>query len=173
MTPIGTGNALLAETETTTGETLAALSEKSPILLVLLRHEGCPFCRNVMSDIARLRDRIEATGTRIVLGHMSDAQSFTVFAARYGLANLPAVADPDRRLYKGLGLRHGRLWQLFGPKVLWAYLKSIVAGHLPGRIKGDPLQLPGAFLIHDAQVIRGHIFQHAGNKPDYVSLASL
>lgn len=173
MNSTQTGNPLLADTVTSTGATLAALSEESPVLLVLLRHEGCPFCRNVMSDIARLRDRIEATGARIVLGHMSDPQNFAAFATRYGLASLPAVADPDRNLYKGLGLRHGRLWQLMGPKVLWAYLKSIVAGHLPGRIKGDPLQLPGAFLLHRGQVIRGHVYRNAGDKPDYVSLASL
>jgi peroxiredoxin len=173
MSTSQSGTALLADTATSTGETLAVLSEKTPILLVLLRHEGCPFCRNVMSDIARLRDRIEATGARIVLGHMTDATSFEAFATRYGLANLPAVADPDRRLYKGLGLRHGALWQLFGPKALWAYLKTIIAGHLPGKIKGDPLQLPGAFLIHDSKVIRGHIYRNAGDKPDYVSLATL
>lgn len=173
MSSLQTQTALLAETTTGTGATLAALSDESPVLLVLLRHEGCPFCRNVMSDIARLRDRIEATGARIVLGHMSDPESFAAFATRYGLANLPAVSDPDRKLYKGLGLRHGTFWQLFGPKSLWACLKTIVAGHSPGKIKGDPLQLPGAFLIHHGQVIRGHIYRFAGDKPDYVSLASL
>ncbi len=163
---------LLANTRTGTGETLAALSEKSPILLVLLRHEGCPFCRNVMSDIARQRHLIEAVGTRIVLGHMVSEDDFAIFSARYGLSALSSVADPDRTLYKGLGLRHGSLLQLMGPKVLWAYLKSILAGHLPGKIKGDPLQLPGAFLLHRGQVVRAHLYRDAGDKPDYVSLAT-
>lgn len=164
---------LLARTRTSTGETLAALTEKSPVLLVLLRHEGCPFCRNVMSDIARLRDRIEAVGTRIVVGHMTSEDDFAAFAARYGLSALASVADPQRALYKGLGLRHGRLLQLIGPKVLWAYLKSIFSGHRPGRIKGDPLQLPGAFLLHQGKVIKSHLYRDAGDKPDYVSLATL
>lgn len=163
---------LLANTRTNTGETLAELSGQSPVLLVLLRHEGCPFCRNVMSDIARSRDRIEEVGTRIVLGHMTSEDEFAVFATRYGLSALSSVADPGRTLYRGLGLRHGSLLQLMGPKVLWAYLKSIFAGHLPGRIKGNPLQLPGAFLLHHGKVIKAHAYRDAGDRPDYVSLAT-
>ena len=172
MSPDSTEAALLANTRTNTGETLAALSEQSPILLVLLRHEGCPFCRNAMYDIARSKDRIEKVGTRVVLGHMGSAEEFTAFATRYGLAALPAVADPQRTLYRGMGLRRGSLLRLFGPKVLWAYLKSIVSGHRPGKIKGDPFQMPGAFLLHHGQVIRGHPYRDAGDRPDYVSLAT-
>lgn len=164
---------LLDHTLTSTGETLAALSDKSPVLLVLLRHEGCTFCRNAMSDIARLRRQIEEAGTRIVLAHMSTAEGFAAFAGRYGLADIPAVEDPQCSLYKGLGLRRGRLMQLIGPRVLWAWLKSTVAGHLPGKIKGDPLQLPGAFLLHHGQVLKGHTYRDASDRPDYVALAKL
>jgi peroxiredoxin len=165
-------SSILATARTSTGETLATLSDQSPILLVLLRHEGCTFCRNALHDIARLRSRIEEIGTRIVLGHMSTEGDFTAFAARYGLSALPSVADPGRALYKGLGLRHGSFWQLMGPKVLWAGLKSTLAGHLPGRIKGDPFQLPGAFLLLHGKVIRSHPFRNASDRPDYVSLAT-
>ena len=163
---------LLGRTLTSGGESLAALSEKSPVLLVLLRHEGCTFCRNAMSDIARLRRQIEGAGTRIVLGHMGTAEDFAAFAGRYGLADIAAVADPQCTLYKGLGLQRGRMLQLIGPRVLWAWFKSTVAGHLPGRIKGDPLQLPGAFLIHHGQVIKGHTYRDASDRPDYVRLAT-
>ena len=163
---------LLGHTLTSTGETLATLSEKSPVLLVLLRHEGCTFCRNAMSDIARLRRQIEGAGTRIVLGHMGTAEDFAAFAERYGLADIAAVADPQCTLYKGLGLRRGSLLQLIGPRVLWAWGKSAVAGHLPGKIKGDPLQLPGAFLLHHGQVVKAHTYRDASDRPDYVMLAT-
>ena len=166
-------NELLGNTRTGTGETLAALSEASPVLLVLLRHEGCTFCRNAMSDIARLRRQIEEAGTRIVLAHMGSAEDFSAFAGRYGLADIPAVADPQRTLYKGLGLRRGRMLQLLGPRVLWAWAMSTLAGHLPGSIKGDPLQLPGAFLLHHGRVLKGHAYRDAADKPDYVALAKL
>lgn len=164
--------ALLGRALTSAGESLAALSEKSPVLLVLLRHEGCTFCRNALSDIARLRRQIEAAGTRIVLGHMGAAEEFAAFAGRYGLADIAAVADPQCTLYKGLGLQRGRMLQLIGPRVLWAWFKSTLAGHLPGRIKGDPLQLPGAFLLHHGQVIKCHTYRDASDRPDYVMLAT-
>jgi len=163
---------LLGRTLTSSGESLAALSEKSPVLLVLLRHEGCTFCRNAMSDIARLRRQIEGAGTRIVLGHMGAAEEFAAFAERYGLADIAAVADPQRMLYKGLGLQRGRMLQLIGLRVLWTWGKSTLAGHLPGRIKGDPLQLPGAFLLHHGQVIKCHAYRDASDRPDYVMLAT-
>ena len=156
-----------------TGMTLAQLSEKAPVLLVLLRHEGCTFCRNAMSDIARLRPRIEDVGTQIVLGHMGSDVDFAAFANRYGLADVASISDPDRALYKGMGLRRGRLWQLLGPRVIWEGLKSTLTGHLPGKIKGDPYQLPGAFLLHRGEVIKVHAFRDASDRPDYVSLATV
>lgn len=69
-------------------------------------------------------------------------------------------------------LQRGRMLQFMGPRVLWAWFKSTVAGHLPGRIKGDPLQLPGAFLLHHGQVIKGHTYRDASDRPDYVRLAT-
>ncbi len=163
---------LLGKTRTSTGESLAVISGKSPVLLVLLRHEGCTFCRNAMSDIARLRRQIEDIGTRIVLGHMGTEEDFAAFAGRYGLSDIPAVADPQRTLYKGLGLRRGRMLQLIGPRVLCAWAKSTLSGYLPGKIKGDPLQLPGAFLLHHGQVLKGHAYRDASDRPDYVALAT-
>jgi peroxiredoxin len=164
---------LLANTSTSTGESLAALSEISPVLLVLLRHEGCPFCRNAMSDMARLRDRIEDAGTRIVLGHMGSAEDFAVFAARYGLSSLAHVTDPGRTLYKGLGLRRGTVLQMLGPRLWCNWFKAVLRGHLAGRIKGDVFQLPGAFLLHRGKVVKSHAYRDASDRPDYLSLATL
>lgn len=163
---------LLASTRTSTGETLADMSAAAPILLVLLRHEGCSFCRNAMSDIARLRTQIEKAGARIVLGHMSTAESFHAFASRYGLSGIPSVSDPERTLYRGLGLRRGTLGQVLSPRVLWRWFKVLLSGHMPGSIKGDPLQLPGAFLLHKGQVIKSHTYRDASDRPDYLALAT-
>lgn len=171
---MGAGEAeLIARTETDKGETLAEMSDSSPVLLVLLRHEGCTFCRNAMSDIARLRRKIEGLGTRIVLVHMSSHEAFRSFANRYGLADLSMVSDPERTLYRGLGLPRGNLWQIIGPKVMWRGLKAVLAGHLPGKLSGDVFQLPGVFLLHHRKVIKAHRFRTSADKPDYVAFASL
>jgi len=57
------------------GVDLATLSLVSPVLLVFLRHAGCPFCREAMSDLASSRQAIEETGTRIVLVYLGDAKA--------------------------------------------------------------------------------------------------
>ena len=44
----------LASIRTESGSTLQALVEDSPVVLVFLRHFGCSFCRQVMSDVADL-----------------------------------------------------------------------------------------------------------------------
>ena len=172
MTSSSIDSDLLVKTCVSTGESLAELTEKSPMLLVLLRHEGCTFCRNAMSDIARVLPRIEAGGTRVVIGHMSSEADFAAFAERYGLSSIASVSDPERELYKGLGLRRGRLIQLLGPRVLWTWFKSTMSGHFPGKIKGDPFQLPGAFLLHHGRVVKAHAYRDASDRPDYVALAT-
>src|SRR5260370_484740 len=57
-------------TRTSAGMTLDEVSRLSPVLLVFLRHRGCPFCREALADIAAQRKEIEKTGTQIVLVHM-------------------------------------------------------------------------------------------------------
>jgi peroxiredoxin len=173
MTQASGETELFAKARTNSGETLAELSEESPVMLVLLRHEGCSFCRNAMSDIARLRTRIENVGTRIVLGHMGTAEEFTAFAERYGLSSVASVSDPERTLYSGLGLRRGRWLQLMAPRVLWEWFKAGLAGHLPGRVKGDISQLPGVFLLHRGRVIKGYPCRDASDRPNYIELATL
>lgn len=164
---------LLQATLTSTGSSLASLSQGKPLLLVLLRHSGCTFCRKAMADIARLRPRIEKEGTQIVLGHMGTEADFQTFAARYGLQDLPSVADPERRLYRGLGLRRGSWMQLMGPRVWWRGALSVFGGHGLGPFRGDVTQMPGAFLIHRGKVLVRFEHQDSADKPDYVGLAML
>jgi peroxiredoxin len=165
--------ALLRATITQRGDSLAALSQASPVLLVLLRHEGCTFCRNAMSDIARLRPRIEHAGTLIVLGHMSTPEGFAAFAERYGLGSVAAVSDPERGLYRTLGLKRARWMQLLGPRVLWQWLMATLRGHGTGLVKGDSTQMPGAFLLHQGRVVKRYQYRDAADRPDYVNLATL
>lgn len=164
---------LLADARTSTGQSLAELSRQRPILLVFLRHAGCTFCREAMADISARRATIEAEGTGIVLVHMGTPDSFASFAATYQLSDLPAVSDPSRRLYRGLGLRRGTFSQLLGWEVLWRGARSFFSGHGAGRLEGDGTQLPGAFLIRDGRVLRRFIHANSADRPDYVDLCRL
>ena len=162
---------LLKETLTSNGSSLAALSNERPVLLVFLRHSGCSFCREALADLAASRHSIEKNGTRLALIHMGSAESFAAFTAHYGLSDVPAIADPERRLYRVLGLRRGRFAQLLGFGVWWRGFTSLLAGHHPGALDGDGTQMPGVFLLHHGRVVRSFIHADVADRPDYVNLS--
>lgn len=164
---------LLAETMTAQGSSLAELSRQQPVLVVFLRHSGCSFCREALADLSAGGENTEKNGTRIVLVHMGTAASFASFTTSYGLGDVAAISDPERRLYRGLGLRHGKVSQLLGLRVWWRGLKSFLAGHRPGALEGEGTQMPGVFLIHQARVLRRFIHANAADRPDDAALAQL
>ena len=162
---------LLAEAQTTNGMSLAELSQQQPVLLVFLRHSGCTFCREALADLSAARAKIEKSGTKLAIVHMGTAESFAAFTASYGLSDVPAVSDPQRRLYRGLGLRRGKLAQLLGFSVWWRGTKSFFAGHYPGAMEGDGTQMPGVFLLQNGRVVRRFIHDNAAQRPDYAALS--
>jgi peroxiredoxin len=166
-------SALLAETKDNLGCSLAELSQKHPLLLVCLRHSGCTFCREALADLSAGRAGIEKNGTKLVLVHMGTVESFAAFTAKYGLSDVSAISDPERRLYRGLGLRRGNLSQIFGWRVWWRGQKSFFEGHRPGALEGDGTQMPGVFLIQRGRVVRRFIHADAADRPDYAALAQL
>ena len=164
---------LLAETRTGDGSSLAEMSRAQPVLVVLLRHAGCTFCREALADLSARRSEIEQSGAKMALVHMSTPESFAAFAGRYGLGEVPAISDPERRLYRGLGLRRGTLSQLLGWSVWGRGARAFFSGHRVGMPAGDGTQMPGAFLIRDGRVVRRFLHATAADRPDYAELCRI
>jgi peroxiredoxin len=154
-----------------TGENVLEISKNQPILLVFLRHFGCTFCREALSDISQKRSQIEATGTRVVFVHMSDNTLAERYFSRYELVDATHVSDPECRFYIGFGLVKGNLTQLFG---LQSWIKgfkvSMLDGHGFGGQMGDGFQMPGVFVIANGQVKDSFIHQLSSDRPDYMTL---
>lgn len=164
--------AALAEARTQQGRSLADLSRERPLLVVFLRHMGCTFCREALSDVARRRKAIEGRGVGIALVHMVASEAAPGFFASYGLDDVASVSDPDRRLYRSLGLRRGGIAQLLAPVVWWrGFVSAILHRHGFGGAAGDGLQMPGAFVIADGRVIKAFRHARASDRPDYEQLA--
>ena len=158
---------------TQSGQTLAALSETSPVLLVFLRHAGCTFCREAIGDVARERGVIEAAGVRIVLVHMVDSEAIEKLVGKYGLDGVDRICDPDRILYQAFGLKRGSLRQLVGPKVFWRALsEGVLLRHGIGRLTADSSQMPGLFLIHESGIVRHFRHRTAADRPDYAGVCA-
>lgn len=159
--------------ETNYGEKLLDLTRNEPVMLVFLRHFGCSFCKETLSDIAQHRKSIESMGTRIVLVHMLEDDEETLLELeKYGLSDMPYISDPETILYKKFALRKGSIPQLFGFKVLF---RGVWAGFSKGlwvsREKGDAFQMPGLFLLFNGKIIKSYIHRSAADRPKYLTFA--
>jgi hypothetical protein len=158
----------IEEVPTNDGRTLGELSRARPQLVVFLRHAGCTFCRETLSDLSRSRQDFEAG---IVLVHMGeDDEQARAFFANYGLDDVPRISDPRRQLYTAFGLGRGTFGQLLGPRVWWRGLVAFLRGHGVGRLAGDGFQMPGVFLLRNGLVVRSFRHGRASDRPDYESL---
>lgn len=153
---------------TRNGVDMATLSLVSPVLLVFLRHSGCVFCREALSDLAESVDSIKQTGTRIVVVFLGDRVAMDSMLDHYGLSSLDCVHDTDQSLYRAFGLKEGSWWQLAGPRVWFRGLgASLFGGHKVGRPSGDIRQMPGMFLLDRCEVVKSFRHSSASDRPLY------
>lgn len=154
------------------GTDLLEASRKQPQFLVFLRHFGCTFCREALSDLSTINDRLREVGTRLVLVHMSTEDEACDMFDRYGLPEVTAISDPDRVLYRAFALRRGTPAQLMGWSV-WkrGFEAGVKQGHGIGWLRGDAAQMPGAFVVSGGRVVAQFIHESAADRPTYVDVA--
>jgi len=153
------------------GQTLAELSAEGPLLVLLPRHAGCTFCREVLAELGKRRDELEARGIRLAVVHMSTPESAERTLAHLGLAGVPHFADAEQQLYRAFELPRGRFRQLMGFNVLWRGAKAVFVGrHGCGPIQGDGFQLAGAFVLENGKIRSAHRQHDASQQPDFRAL---
>ena len=163
---------LLEQMFTNEGENLRGLSFRNPVLLVFLRHFGCTFCREALSDIAKKRSAIEAEGAKIVFVHMTENDIAERYFCRYGLEGATHISDPQCGYYAAFGLVKGNMTQLFGLQSwIRGFQAGVLDGHGLGPMLGDGFQMPGVFVIQDGMIKESFIHRLASDRPDYMSLA--
>ncbi len=159
---------------TADGRTLHEVAVKEPHLIIFLRHFGCIFCRETLTEVARLRRKLEQAGTRITLVHMGTDQQAQTFFAKYELHDVTRISDPECRLYRAFGLGRGRLQQLFGMSALWrGFVAGVLKGNGLGLIIGDSLRMPGIFLMLDKRIIKSYYYKTIADRPMLVDLAKV
>lgn len=160
---------------TNEGKDLLQLSQENTVMLLFLRHFGCTFCRESLSDISKLREKIEDLGIKIVAVHMAEEDIADEYFKTYNLDKLPHISDPDLSLYDYFGLSKGRFFQLYGLKV---WLRGLKAGILDGHgLKvsselGTFQQMPGVFVLKDGQIVNKFIHKSAADRPNYKDLVN-
>ena len=153
------------------GKTLSEISEKNPVMLVFLRHFGCTFCREAVSEISKNRSKITADGTEIAFVHMGIEEQANAFFLKYNVEDASRFSDPGKRLYEAFGLGRGSLTQLIGPKVALRGVSAFFSGHGIGPIVGDSMQMPGTFLVYRGKIVKAFVNTTAGDRPNYMELS--
>ncbi len=150
------------------GKTLAAASESKLLALVFLRHFGCTFTRQILRGLEGIQREAAAHGAELVLVHMLQNGKETEFLGeRSGVVR---IADPRCELYRAFGLGKGGFLELFGPHVWWRGAVAIFHGCGVGHLAGDGLQMPGAFLFRDGEIIASQRARSAADLPDLPGL---
>ena len=159
---------VLRKFRTNEGKDLLDLSNQSPVLLVFLRHLGCPFSRVAIKDLGKQEEFLKEAGVKPVLVHLGTEVDGERLLAKLGVSDVSHVSDVYANLFHSFGLKQGTPSQLFGPKVLWEYLVAVfVRGSGFGKPKGDVFQLPGVFLIEKGKIIRSFRHSTCAERPDY------
>jgi len=154
------------------GATLSELSRQNPTLVVFLRHAGCAFCRELLTDVGAHRAELEARGLTLAIVHMSEPLTATQLATRYRLETVHRFADPHCELYQAFELGRGTLWQLLGPRVMWrAVAAGVCLRHGIGRIDGDGFRMSGVFLLNRGSIVQAFRGKTAADRADLLKIA--
>jgi hypothetical protein len=147
------------------------LTANGQTLLVFLRHFGCLFCREMVSDLRRASSE-NPTYPPILLFYQGTVEDGAAFM-RKAWAEARAIADLPKRFYHAFGLERGSIGQMVGPQVWACGVRALSKGHFVGKPVGDPLMLPGVFLVEDGMITWQHDFKHAADHPNWQALPAL
>jgi AhpC/TSA family len=163
----------VAGIHTESGASLLTLVEASPVLLVFLRHFGCSFCRQAISDIAELRSELDRRGVRPVFVHLGTPERAKPFFDYYGIGDVERVSDPAAVVYQ-LPLfalpRINPFLTLLQPSVWAGWLKGAIFKHGIGAIKEDGHQMQGIFFLKGAKIVRQFRYRTIADEPNYLKL---
>lgn len=149
-------------------ENLLELSFQKPLLLVLLRHKGCTFCRETLDSLSKASRVKLGQEIQVVFVHMSDGVAGKEFISSYGFQNFIAISDRQLEWYRALALPRATWSQAFGPKIWWHGLRALIAKRIGvGALDGDGFQLSGAFLIRSGKIDRSHRSVDVADRPEW------
>lgn len=154
--------------ETIQGNNIGELNVESPLLLVFLRHFGCPFCKESLMKLAENRHDIEVNGIKIVLVYMVEPHIASKYLRQYELNDVFQVSDPEEIMYKSFKLKKGSFTQLFGLKVWGRWIELGVKKKLFNTApEGNVSQMPGIFLLHKGKIEKRYVPKSIADSPDY------
>lgn len=163
LQPIAVGspvpNVSLPEMATSMVHSLSDYYSDHGLLLILVRHWNCIFCRGQLAELHTLLPILEQkTRVVVVMPHRADYLRSRL-TGRYSLS-CTVLCDPEYAMYRALGYGHMRASEAISPKAIMDGAKLFFGGHIVGMPDGDVEQLPGVVAIRASGLVAAR-HQHA------------
>jgi peroxiredoxin len=151
-------------------EQLLERSKDHQVFLVFLRHFGCLFCREMVSDLKSVLPAFEALEIEIAFVHVGTDDQADVFFKEYGFPNAARFSDPESRIYEIFGLQEVSMAKLMSVATFAGSIRALRSGARQGKVQGNPKMMPGIFVISDGHVVKKFVHESPGDKPDLMAL---
>ena len=83
---------------------LGAMWSDRVVVLALVRHFGCIFCKEQVSQLREIVTEVHSLGAELVIVGSGSPQMAGFFAEDYSITT-PVLTDPERSVYQALGVR--------------------------------------------------------------------
>lgn len=117
---------------------LATLWAERPVVLVLLRHFGCLFCKEQAAEMSAVGSEIEALGAHLVFVGSGSVQYARWFQEDYA-PRFAVYSDAELVTYRALEARHG-LFTSMNPWTWWYSLRAMLHGYFQSGTHGEQTQ---------------------------------
>lgn len=125
----------------------------------------------MLAALASAKDGLEKQGVVPVIVHMSSTERGREVFSQYGLESCRQISDPQRNIYKMVGLKRGGFSEVFSPSVFKRAFEASKDGFKIGKLEGDGFQLQGAAIISKGQIVDVLAPEHAGETIDFLDFA--
>jgi len=155
---------------------LGAMWSDRFVILALVRHFGCIFCKEQVSKLREIVSDIHAFGAELVIVGSGSPQMAGFFAEDYSITT-PVLTDPQRSVYQALEVRRPPRLAFIDPRVFARGLRALLRGHRQHSDqmseRGDETQLGGVFIVRpDGTLAWASRSAFAGDHPTNAAILS-
>lgn len=143
---------------------LGQLWAERPIVLVLVRHFGCLFCKQQVAELAKETERIHQVGAELVVLGNGGPEHVRWFREDFGVTT-PVFTDTTAEAYRMVGAKRG-FFTGANPRTFVATLRAFRKGYRQTGTRGDRYQQGGVFVIlPDGSMPYRYLSRYAGDHP--------
>jgi len=148
---------------------LSRRSQEHPVLLVFLRHFGCIFCRELVTELGELRPKLNELDIELAFVHVGSDLDADEFFTEFKLPDVARFSDPQSEYYEKFGLKQMPLTAMVSFATIAGSIRALKSGVRQGKTTGNPKMMPGLFFVSDGKIVRSFIHKSPGDKPDIMA----